>query len=222
MAILEYGPLASEVRGSIGGVTFTAGRFGKVCKVRRAPVHSPTPERSVYKSLLLQCDYRWMNTLNQGQRDAWDTLADNTTFTNSLGQEYHPTGLNLYVRTNSLKRKIVQAWIDVAPNNATGETAALEWQYLGGNRIQARLADPPAAAHRIAMWLGLPQNPSRSYFTGPYNVFTPVRTIDIAVWFTIPGFPLLIVDQRYFIRRRGVMDDGAISPPLIEDLGVTT
>lgn len=218
MAIVKYGPLVSEVRGSIGGTTFTAGRFGNVVRQRRSPIHAPTVRRHTYKSLFATVIAHWVSTLNQGQRDAWDTLAAATDFTNSLGETYHPTGLNLYVRSNVLLLKIDGTRQDTAPATAVGDHMLMEYQYVDLTGLQARRQAPPTAAHTVAFWLSLPASPSVKFYVSPWLLITYKTTDALAAWQTIFDIDLLVHHQRYFLRDRGIYTDGKITAPYIQTI----
>lgn len=216
MGIIAYGPLASEVRGSVGGTTFTRGPFGTVVKNRTAPLNIATARREPFRSRLSMCASRWTNVLTQNQRDDWDTLAANTTFTNALGQEYHPTGLNLYIRTNALFYWKYLAWIDAAPASATGETVELEYDFIAGPQVRARLANGVTDAHDVVFWISGGYPISRTFHSGPYFYDYLATSDHLAAWEPLFIFPLVQDVATYFIRRRSIMPDGAIGTPVLE------
>ncbi|MBA7650700.1 hypothetical protein ES703_58511 [subsurface metagenome] len=218
MAICKYGPLVSEVRGSIGGTTFTAGRFGNVVRQRRSPIHAPTVRRHEYKSLFASVIGQWSTVLDQPLRDAWDTLASNTDFVNSLGETYHPTGLNLYVRTNVLMGKLSLGRQITAPPEAVGTHMGLEYQYTETFAFEARRTEAPSPMHNVAFWLSLPQSPPTKFYVGPWIQFAQVNTDDLAIWQEIFPATVLVAGQRYFIRDRGVYTAGQVTAPYIQTI----
>lgn len=216
MAIIKYGPLASEVRGSIGGVTFTAGRFGKVVRARSSPVHSPTNLRTYWKGLLSYDIAHWTNTLSEQQRTDWRNLAAATWFTNSLGEDYHPTGLNLYVRSNSLLIATGQARQDDAPGSAVGDHYAITYSWIDDDGLYAEMVDAPALAHKVAFFIGLPWATPIIYYTGPwqFSVSMDSASLHSAPTRIVP-FPAFTEDMYYFVRDRSVYANGKISAPYI-------
>jgi len=224
MAICKYGPLVSEVRGSIGGTTFTANHFGSVVRQRRHPVHAPTARRDTYKALLAMATARWTDSLTQNQRDAWDALGAATDFTNSLNQVYHPTGINLYCRTNILLRHptVLTAWCDTAPGNAIGAHYPLTYTSASSGEIEAEMEDEPAVRHDVLMWHGLPQRPSVKYYTGPWVSFEAWDSEVLHLAATeIFHAPAHLRDFRYFTRDRAIYDTGELSAPYIQSIIVT-
>lgn len=224
MAICKYGPLVSEVRGSIGGTTFTAGHFGFVVRQRRHPVHTPTNRRSQYKAWLAMTVARWTDVLDQGQRDAWDLLGKNTDFENSLDQTYHPTGINLYCRTNILSLHVRNGlpFIDLAPDNAIGAHYPITLTSDDVDTIEAEMIDEPAAPHNVYFWLGLPQRPSVKYYSGPWQAWeyqgdVALHAGAVELW----DEKTLQPDARYFIRDRSVYSTGEISAAYIQSVLLT-
>lgn len=217
MAIVKYGPLASEVRGSIGGVTFTAGRFGKVVRARSSPVHAPTNARSYWKSLLSYDIAHWTNTLTEQQRTDWRNLAAATDFTNSLGETYHPTGLNLYVRSNSLLINTGQARQDAAPGSAIGDHYPIDYTWIDDDGLYAEMPDAPALAHKVVFFIGLPWATPIVYYTGPWQFSASSTSAGLHAGPTrIVPFQAMPEDMYYFVRDRSVYANGKISAPYIQ------
>lgn len=217
MAICKYGPLVSELRGSIGGTTFTAGRFGKVVRARSSPVHAPTNARSYWKSLLSYDCAHWTNTLTEQERTDWRNLADATTFTNSLGEEYHPTGLNLYVRSNSLLLNTGQARQDTAPGAAVGDHYAITYTWIDNDGLYAEMVDAPALAHKVVFFIGLPWATPIIYYTGPWQFSASATSAALHAAATrIVPHQGMVHDMYFFVRDRSVYANGKISAPYIQ------
>ena len=102
MAIIEYGPLANEVSGSIGGVTFARTHDAKTCRGRRRPVNKRSQDQGERRRVLALYSSRWFESLTAAQRAAWVTYAATCNFTDALGKNYTISGHNMFVRTNAL------------------------------------------------------------------------------------------------------------------------
>ncbi len=216
MAICKYGPLVSEVRGSVGGVTFTAGRFGKVVRARSSPVHAPTNRRTYWKGLLALADAHWIGTLTEQQRLDWRNLAAATDFTNQLDEVYHPTGLNLYVRSNSLLSDTGQARVDAAPAAAIGAHYPITYTWIDADGLYGEMIDAPIAAHKVSFLLGLPWATPIVYYTSPWQLSFSSTSVSLHAGATrILPFQGMTEDMYYFVRDRAVYADGKISAPYI-------
>jgi len=98
MGNIKYGPLAQEVAGTVGGVTFARSYTSKTVRGWRAPVDKRRTAQITQRQIMAYVTGRWYQFLSQDQRDAWDLYAPSCPFTNSLGETYHLNGFNMFVR----------------------------------------------------------------------------------------------------------------------------
>lgn len=114
-ALYRPGPLVSEVSGSIGGQTFARNRSGQYVRQRANPVNPSTDRQQAVRNIFSQLTEEWTSQLTDTQRDDWALYADNVTVKNKLGEDIHLTGLNHYVRSNSIVLRAGDTRIDDAP-----------------------------------------------------------------------------------------------------------
>jgi len=175
-ALVKYGGGIMQMTGSIGGQTHARNRYGNYIRARTKPVNPNTFYQSKARSAVTFCCDRWSNTLTAGQRTAWNLYASNVAMKNRLGESIHLSGFNHYVRSNSL-RKFLQITIidngpvvfelpprdpiitidcDSAPQQiAVGFDINLDWATEAGAHLHLRQ--------------GVPQNPQRNFFNGPWQ-----------------------------------------------------
>lgn len=101
MAIIAFGPLVTEVWGSIGGITFSKASGIHVVKRRASPRKRINFDRSQNQSALSTAIWRWKTTLTQGNINDWNDAAANFSQTRH-GNPYTISGLNLYVAVYTL------------------------------------------------------------------------------------------------------------------------
>lgn len=97
MARAEYGAIITSMRGSIGGMTFSATATAQT--VRRKP-RPPNPRQLLQVAKINQFAALmgvW-RTLTATQRADWATWAASVTFTNSQGQTYSISGFQAWTR----------------------------------------------------------------------------------------------------------------------------
>jgi len=99
MGLIKYGPLAQEVSGTVGGVTFARVHDGKAVRGWRAPVNKQSLLQRFLRHTLAHASSDWFTLLSSGERADWDTYAATCIFTNSLGEPYTISGFNMFVRT---------------------------------------------------------------------------------------------------------------------------
>lgn len=89
------------IRGSQSGTTYSRNRGGTYRKNKPVPSNPQSGAQGTIRGALGGLSTGWA-ALTQAQRNGWDTAADDVVLTNSLGEEYNPSGQNLYIAWNSL------------------------------------------------------------------------------------------------------------------------
>ena len=118
MAIIAYTLTAPEIMGSIGGTTYTRNAAGTIARRRQKPVTPATATQQFSANLVAHCSQQWYFKLTDAQRVAWNALGAGTVWTNRLGDNYSPTGLNLYIRSATLLLYYGNSPIFAAPATA--------------------------------------------------------------------------------------------------------
>lgn len=101
MATVRFGQGVAEMRGSIGGTTFSRSRNGATARNRTVPVNPNTQSQSDLRYLFSQIAQRWAQ-LTTPQREQWDDYAGLITYlTNRLGEAYTPSGRQMFQTCNT-------------------------------------------------------------------------------------------------------------------------
>lgn len=223
MAIFRIGGVASDVRGSIGGQTYSRNRTGAYIRNRTVPINPGSPFQSAVRALVAQLSNAWVTVLTADQRAAWDAYADAVHLPNSLGELRNVGGLGMYVRGNVARLQAAETGLtrvddgpldltvgDYTPPQIDNASAA-----AGTFGVIFTPADQWANESGSAMtvYASRPQNASVNYFKGPYR-FAGVILGDDTVPPTSPAsinapFPFS-EDQRLFFRVNVTRDDGRL------------
>ena len=91
------GSLTSDARGKVAGFVFTRGRNGTNIKGHAAPVNPRTQGQQNNRSTIAASASAW-RLLPAMYQTSWNLLAVQYVWTNSLGQTYSPTGLQLFTQ----------------------------------------------------------------------------------------------------------------------------
>ena len=75
--MLFQGPLISAASGSLGGLTASHNAGGNYLRARVVPTDPQSPRQVSLRQIVGTLSNRWVNTLSQLQRDAWETYAQN-------------------------------------------------------------------------------------------------------------------------------------------------
>jgi len=215
MAIVIYGAPVDELRGSIGGVTFSRTHAGPVAKLRTKPRVPFSTPATLSSQLLSFFSGNWNLTLTDQQRIDWNTLAANTIWQNRLGENYSPLGINLYVRANTLLTLALRSTQPVAPAAADeGEQGfTMDYAVLTGIRLTGvdTLVSPPVGV--LLTWTSGPQPLSTFSDSVPWTLLSLLVIADLALPETLIAPADVVADRTYWFRWRIVRDDGTISIP---------
>lgn len=97
------GTISSDARGKLGGIVATRARNGTNFKAHAVPTNAATYSQQTQRQAIASAVAQW-KALTAANRISWQALAAQYTFTNSLAQNYSPTGLQLFTQAavNSL------------------------------------------------------------------------------------------------------------------------
>lgn len=117
MANIRFGSLVSDARGSVGGMTISAGRGGPIIRARRKPVNPRSALQEVQRGRQAYLARHWSHTLTAQQRADWNAYAAATSWTNKLGDSIEINGNAAFMRLSALLLLIGE------PVRAEGPTA---------------------------------------------------------------------------------------------------
>lgn len=119
MAITKIGPPLSGIRGTIGGITYSANKSGPYAKLWAPPVNPRSPNQSIERSYISQMPELWRD-MTDVQRAAWDTFAalGAQELENSLGEAYYASGYNWFSKCNVRLLRAGRATIVPVPTQA--------------------------------------------------------------------------------------------------------
>lgn len=98
MATTKYAAHIADIRGTVGNATFSRNRLGGYVRNHFIPADPRSFKQIRRRTYHHNAVGAWHNTLSDAQRIAWNDLGLQTTFINSAGVQYHPSGFNLYMR----------------------------------------------------------------------------------------------------------------------------
>lgn len=228
--IIIPGPLATDMRGSVGGLTASRNRGGAYFRGRVAPVQPGSAEQNAVKQLLSSLVNVWSSILTASQRAAWDNYADLVHLPNSLGVYRNVGGLGMYVRGNLPRLQAdptALPRVDDGPVDFTlGEYTAPVIDSASEATQQFDVAftntDGWANEDEAAMLIysSRAQNPGINFFKGPYRYVDKILGDGI----TPPTSPAVLASpfpfvetQKLFFRATVVRDDGRLSTSFRSD-----
>ena len=167
MALVLLGGGVTDLRGSIGGNTFSRSAAGNYARARMKPTNPRSALQNTRRAEVAYLMKYWSDQLTEQQRTDWRAYATGTTWHNGLGQVIEISGIAAFLRVNVLQRLIPSGVIDAAPTamgQGGGVTLSVpaEW-----DTTKLQIAEPGGSfdkdtnIHTIWLFQGIPTEVGR-------------------------------------------------------------
>lgn len=209
--------LVSGASGSIRGMTASHNRGGQYLRGRTIPTNPNSVFQQAVRNNLSVLQTRFLTTLTAAQRLAWNTYAQNTPVTDSLGNSIKLTANQWYVACNSLRLQSGIAVVDAGPTTFGLPTFTLPVPTIAAAGTTVSVAFTNTDAWAIAtggamlLFASRPQNATINFFKGPFRfagkvlgAATPPTSPAVI---TLP-FPVGPVGSKMYFRAVAVGVDG--------------
>lgn len=212
MALILLGGNLADIRGSVGGVTFARNRYGLFQRNRTKPIDPASASQEAYRTRFAAAIVNW-RALTAAQRLAFNAKALNVDFVNALGQSFHPSGFNLFARSDMLLDIAGVAAITVPPTSPTINDSNTFVSYDAGTGfdINSTIANWPGGA-TLLVWYEYDLSSCKFFYKGPYTHYHDLLAgefvADVVTLQTTAG---ILVDTAMFAMWRLVGTDGAAS-----------
>ena len=167
MALIQLGGGVTDIRGSIGGTTYSRNAAGNYARRRVKPINPRSNTQDMTRAILSYLSNYWAKTLTEIQRTAWRMYAAATNFTNKLGQTIHINGMASFVRVNGLLLYTDQTLQAAAPV-LTGHAGAMEFSFTADPTLdKLSIAEPSGSwvetdeDDRLYLWQSRPMSAGR-------------------------------------------------------------
>lgn len=219
--MLYKSAMTTAASGSVGGMTASRNKGGQYMRARTVPTNPNTPFQQVVREAMGMLASAWQ-TLTQPQRDSWNAYALNVTMANALGDQIQLSGLNWFIRTNTVAQQQGLALLTDAPTvfnlGSTPQllvtsTLVVSTPLPAGLVLNFEIADGQAA-DLLNLYISRPQNQTIEFFRGPYRFFTGDAVAGNLTTFAIAPtdlpFPVAAA-QKLFVRATVLKEDGRLS-----------
>ncbi|MBA7690532.1 hypothetical protein ES703_99061 [subsurface metagenome] len=223
MALVKFGPGIVDARGSVAGVVFSKNSTSHYMRARVKPVNPDTEFQQVIRAAMAELTDRWGQVLTALKRTSWEMYATNVTVKNKLGEAVNISGFNHYLRSNIIRLQAGLAPIDDGP---------VIWQLAEQDpdlEITASQAGPSITVNFniLLPWVketgaymfkyqGIPQNPQRNFFNGPWRYMDKIAGVDSTGAETpdveVPVLTITELQRQWIYARIGRLD-GRLSEP---------
>lgn len=124
MANIKLGAAIADIRGSIGGTTFSHGKGGSIARSWKKPVNPRAPKQIARRASMGSNASIWNSAAMATYRAGWNDWATSSPGTNKLGEAIVLTGYQAFCAINSFREAIGLARTLSAPT-AYGSAKAI-------------------------------------------------------------------------------------------------
>lgn len=115
MALLTLGSIVTDIRKSIGGVTYSRNKGGSYARARTVPVNPRTPLQTQVRANFASNAKLWSGTMTAAERAAWTAFAAANPLVNVLGASIIVSGLSMSMKLNQVLKTLGLAPIVTPP-----------------------------------------------------------------------------------------------------------
>lgn len=177
MALVKYGGGIVGASGSIAGNTFARNRFGNYMRARTKPINPRSDRQGTARAIMMRLAEYWrLATMSQAERDAWETYADAINWQNALGEVIKLTGFQHFIRSNARILGLGGSIVEAGPTILSlpgADTTFVVTASAASQELSVTFDNTEGWAGEVggylAVYMGLPQNPTRNFFGGPYR-----------------------------------------------------
>lgn len=223
MALVRYGAMIADASGSIGGTVFSRNRGGSYVRNRTTPLNPQTTFQSSVRSAFANLATRFATILTDFQREAWRAYGEIVPVPNALGDDRFLTGLQHYIRSNSLLSLAGGTIVDDPPSSFTAGPTIEPTITIDAANDQFTVVDlggyNPTTSGALAGYIsiGRPVNPGVLFYKGPFRVGFAGAISTLATLPTGVGLPFPVVaGQGLFVRFASSTLDGRVGVPFIQ------
>jgi len=183
MATVKLGPMVVEARGKIGGSVFSRNKGGGYVRAYANPTNPQSGRQQIVRGYMATLQAYWRDTCTADERDGWESLAAETDFSNRVGDQIRISGLNLFLRTNTLRllgSQAVLAAAPTAPARYGGTLLTFEEDGVSGDIEVDAIGTALSAGDLCFVWHSLPKSQGVNYYRGPWEVPTVIESTDVA------------------------------------------
>lgn len=116
MAKIKFGNIVADIRGSIGGITYSKNSFGAYAKNKVSPINPQTSGQTNARAFFTSLTKAWQS-LTDVQRDGWSNFGTLYGEPDGFGEVRPISGIAAYIRTNLNLLTYSKTRVDNPPAN---------------------------------------------------------------------------------------------------------
>ena len=172
MARIKFGMMMTDARGKLGGHVFTKTRSGATIRTKVTPTNPQTSAQGTVRGLFGNLSRFWA-LLTLSEQLSWNGVVGEYKKTNAFGDQYQPSGKNLFQMVNTNLNTVGAPQTNTPPagrgvlafDNLTVEFLPSASQLI----LSVHLLDTPGASDFIVIEATAPMSTGRFNFSGSYR-----------------------------------------------------
>jgi len=212
MALIRYGPMVADARGSTNGVCFSRNRSGAYTRARVVMAVEPSMAQSVVRDRLRRLQEWFREELTDPEQESWRKLGEQAQGLNKLGDSIRLTAQNHFIMVNALLDIAGIPYIEFAPPSPVRcDNPALTVSGTGATGISVTAILPAMTVGDVCfIQLSPPQSHAIVKYSGPWLPIIFKISTDVVPWL-IRAIDETNIGERYFWRCRYVTALGRVS-----------
>jgi hypothetical protein len=106
---------AGQLSGSVGGVTYSRGRGGAICRVKVAPTQPDTPAQVIQRGRMAGISKLWAGSVDEPKKRAWNQRSKEHPYRNAFGDAHELSGFGYFVQMNLDSMTSGETVVDTPP-----------------------------------------------------------------------------------------------------------
>jgi hypothetical protein len=220
--------MIADASGSIGGTVFSRNRGGAYVRNRTTPLNPQTTFQTSVRSAFANLATRYATVLTGSQRDAWQAYGEIVPVPNALGDDRFLTGIQHYIRSNSLLSLASAPVVDSPPSSFTAGPTIEPTITINATTDEFTVTNlggyDPTASGALAAYIsvGRPVNPGVGFYKSPFRQGFSGAIVTLAALPTAQALPYPVVaGQGLFVRFASATLDGRVGVPVIQRFLIT-
>ena len=172
MARIKFGMMMTDARGKLGGHVFTKTRSGATIRTKVTPTNPQTSAQGTVRGLFGNLSRFWA-LLTLSEQLSWNGVVGEYKKTNAFGDQYQPSGKNLFQMVNTNLNTVGAPQTNTPPSGrgvlAFDDLSADVLVISQELEITVNLLDAPGASDFIVIEATAPMSPGRFNFSGTYR-----------------------------------------------------
>ena len=218
MAKAKYGGGIQDLRGAIAGQVHSRNTFGNYVRQKVSPVQPRSARQQEIRSNVAELSQRYSTQLSDTQLEAWRQAAASNTVRDVFGDTMTLTGINLYVKLNSVRALVNLAPLDdpPAPEELQTPLANITWN---GTVLNVNFSNVSPTQY-LAVWLTKPLPPGRAFVQQELRLLelipgTATSPVDITGAYEM-RFGTISPGSKIWLSARTVSPRGWQSQPVVD------